>query len=154
MKRRRARATALIFAAAAMSMVTACGDDSSGTPTSSGSSQAVTVTTGGTADQGSPQVPADWPQDVPIISGGRYKSSTAQSVGGAVAVEVYGLEPSAFDKAVDELKNAGFTPLGAIDPGTESLRTTTLNRGGTVVVLVATGQGDQYVLTYTVRKAA
>ncbi|MDL9938278.1 hypothetical protein QSJ18_16110 [Gordonia sp. ABSL1-1] len=130
---------------AGMSMLVACGSDDSSSDAGSGSGAEVT-TVASSAIPAATTVPTEFPREVPVITGGRYRlispSPTQQSL------EVSGLRAGDWDRAVGLLTQAGFTR----QPGQEdlgSVKSATFTKGGRVVALLSNGAGDTFGIVYT-----
>ncbi|MCH5643397.1 hypothetical protein [Gordonia sp. ABSL49_1] len=146
------RISVVLGVAAAIALLTGCGDDASedsaaSTTTSmSTTTSTVPVPTTRTTEAGSTQVPQEWPSDIPVVSGGTYRYQHGQT--GAGILEVRGLGPSAFDSALTQLQGAGFSPVTTVDPPGSDPRTATLSKGQTVVSLTGSTTASGYVLVY------
>lgn len=156
--RRSRKVSAILGVVAGVALLAACGNDSADDAAASTSSATSTSTTSTfvhpttrSTMPGSPQIPAEWPQDIPVVSGGTCRMAHGQT--GADILEVRGLGPSAFDAAVSQLEAAGFAPITTVDPPGQAIRSASLSRSGTIVMLSGSMMGSEYVLVYGYKHA-
>lgn len=105
------------------------------------------TTSEGTVTMGKGDLPDGFPDDIPVIDGEIALAMGAADAGYQVSLIVDDAE-AAFEQAVAELEDAGFTK----EDGSEMLgvNTVALTRDDQTVILSAGGEGDATMLSYTV----